>query len=368
MTQKTKYLGYIVCAALTTDSCTQSSSQLDSAPAPSYENCDTYIRSALKEYDKNTVIDDAIHMTSKSVAYSATAAGYILDYTVFAGLGIITFAVICPGLVFGVPACLPVEALLSSRQNKLSDNDSTQNRSIQPNQQQAKNPDEIPPGVLGPKIYYSTESLRDDDQIINLSWAYRQTARCYANRGDQDSLAKANWYIKWLSDSLIYQQVSAKERQNINEQSSEIKNTLVTRFPYFEQDMERKNREVVGNLLKKSASSTDWKNPKDGSLWRLIHVNILRSEVALAVCSYLDEDPDSGKKSLWRLPQKRELENALKSGMFSELPQRNTKDKDLRLFAVSSTTPTKIQMFQVSSNELTETLNNNLPTQILCVH
>ena len=104
-------------------------------------------------------------MTSKGVAYSATAAGYILDYTVIAGLGIVTVGAMCPGMFFmanGAPGCLPLDVLSSTRQTKRNIESSPHaSPDQQPKNEAGARPpqssdadDDLPSGALGPRIYH----------------------------------------------------------------------------------------------------------------------------------------------------------------------------------------------------------------------
>ena len=179
---------------------------------------------------------------------------------------------------------------------------------------------------------------------------------------------KAYQQMKCLSHSPLYDQVSTAERHQINEQTVEFKNLLFAHDPSFEQDMERKNRELVVDLLKNGAASTDWQSPRDGSIWRLLNVMVPHADVAKIACSYIGEVGNKAKKFAWRLPSKKELEKALASGILAANPAWATGDQELRVFATSSASPPKAGLFSIKGENLTEIFKNSSISKIICVY
>lgn len=343
--------------------------------------CELILKDVKEKARQNSILNDALSATSSGVAYSATAAGYLVDYTVIAVLGIVTATLLCPGIILpsqggGKLLCLPIDALMSSRPSRQvkGENSDQSPTTSKPGKDDpagdspAEGDHKSPlPGVLGPAIYRTTASLREDSAILEVSRAYRESAQCLARRGERQDLESAYWQMKWLSDSPIYQKVSEEERRQINTQTFDIRGKLLALYPDFEDEMERKNRRIVTELLEKSTPYPDWQSPKDGSLWRLVKVGVPTAEVARIACTYLSDLKDEGKKVDWRVPQLNELKKAMEAGLFTKNTPWPRGDKVDQFFVATGVAPYKISQFLIRGNELTEVLQPSSVAPLLCV-
>ena len=335
-------------------------------------------RDILAQNQEKSALDETFTVTSKGLAYGATATGYLVDYTLLAGNGAVGLVAMCPGILFagsGNIRCLPLN-LINSTQQALQSID--ESRVISPDKNTKENAEErplrssaaddgVPSGLLGPRIYDSTESWREDSRAMAISRAYRKVALCFANRGDQENLIKAYRQMQWLSDSPLIDQVSAKERRDIADQSIAIKQLLLIKYPSFEMDMERQNRQIVGDLLKASAPGRDWRNPKDGTIWRLLNVGVPTTQIAQIACSYIEHDKGKHQGQAWRIPHKKELQKALEEGLLAANPVWGVQEKDIRVFATSSASPPIVSLFMIKNNTLSDIPNNSSPANLLCV-
>lgn len=354
-------------------SCANAESRLSAQHEPIHKTCEQMTQDVSTAAAKSTVLNDALVMTSQSMAYSATAAGYILDYSVLAAAGVVTVGVMCPGIFFGIGgkvACLPFQLL--------SHIDSTNLLRSTPKAESSDSKDsghdglvftdgkDIPPGFLGPKIYETTASFRENSRLIDISRAYRGAAQCYVDRGDKESLIKAYWLMKWLSDSVIQDQVSPNERREIHSQTSRVNGLLTASYPSFLKELDQKHRELAANLIRSAAILHDWQNPKDGSLWRFLQAGVQTGEIAKVACSHLDHGHDGKKKWAWRLPTRKELEKAAASGLITTNQGWNLVDKSMFVFASSDESQVKLKRYFVRGKNVQEATDDASPSNLLC--
>lgn len=357
--------------------CTHSESKLKSQLESATPTCEQMTQDISKELKNNAILNGALDMTSQGVAYGATAAGYILDYTVLAAAGVVTVGLMCPGIFFGVngqTACLPFKMLSIAehtiksvdQSRKEFPGDETQQKSTSTAPSPNSDASSIPAGILGPKIYKTTASFREDTRLVEISRAYRGAARCYVSRGDKDSLIKAYWLMKWVSDSAIHDQVPDNERQQIHAHTSEISQTLNLRYPSFQEELNRKQRQLASDLIKSAATLKDWQSPKDGSMWFFVKAGVQTGDRANVACSYLERDSDPKPKLGWRLPTVKELEKAAESGLATANQEWDLSGKSVFVLVSSEGTSPKTKQYRINGKKIQEEVDTNSPAYLLC--
>jgi hypothetical protein len=247
---------------------------------------------AAVDLDEPDMLSSAARTGKTVVSYALTGLGYTSDVVV----------TVTGGIAASVVICSPVLALeIGMKSNGDLSVHCFEN--VAPKAADMVNPE------LGPKAKASTAEWREDLDYTPLSRAMRQVARCYEQRGDAASLAKAYVQLQQIGKGPIYPHATPEERALVDKATLELDEKIASKKE-ARAFADRLGAETQSAAAAETPQPILWIDVKSGLSWRLYAVPVATAARAKEICAntWADGTP-------WRLPAQLEVANAIEHGL-----------------------------------------------------